>query len=220
MHNKKAIQLIAKIKTTVYQTLDANKATNITVLDVKEQTDVTDYMIICTGTSMRHLQALKDKVVTQIKKMKIMPRGVSNEDNSDWVLIDFGDIIVHIMLAEARKLYDLESLWNRGATKKFAQKILEKSRPSAAAVKKALKIAAPAKARQVLKIKPAAAVKLAATVKKAVKKSPKIKKNIISKTTKEQKGEGMKKAGAKKAPTALKKIAKLKKAMAERSTKK
>ncbi|HBA00493.1 MAG TPA: ribosome silencing factor, partial [Halomonas sp.] len=73
--------------------------------------EVTDLMLIASGTSTRHVAALAQNVVEKAKASGLHPRGVEGGDNADWVLVDLDDIVVHIMLPEARALYDLERLW-------------------------------------------------------------------------------------------------------------
>jgi ribosome-associated protein len=93
-------------------TLDENKGLDIKCMDVRENTDVTDFIVICTATSTRHAQSLMDKVQRQLRDEGIRALGTEGSaQNDDWVLVDFGDIVVHIMLAEAREFYSLEKLW-------------------------------------------------------------------------------------------------------------
>ena len=96
----------------VIDALEGLKAQDIVTLDVMERTSVTDYMIIATGTSSRHVQAVADNVSEKAKAAGMMPLGSEGRGNSDWVLIDLGDVIVHVMTAQAREHYDLERLWS------------------------------------------------------------------------------------------------------------
>lgn len=94
------------------ETLDENKAVDIKEIDVTELTDVTDYIVICTATSNRHSASLADKVERKLRDAGVRSMGTEGVKHPDgWVLIDFGDIVVHIMLAEAREFYSLEKLW-------------------------------------------------------------------------------------------------------------
>lgn len=87
------------------------KALEITELDVKEISSIADRMIVCTGTSNRHVKSIADNVVEECKKHGIQPLGVEGKETSEWVLVDLNSIIVHVMLPTARKFYDLERLW-------------------------------------------------------------------------------------------------------------
>lgn len=100
-----------QLKTLVVDALDDMKAQNITVLDVRGRTSVTDFMIIATGTSSRHVAAVASNVEEKIKKSGVTPNGTEGRSSSDWVLIDLFDVIVHIMTDQARHFYDLERLW-------------------------------------------------------------------------------------------------------------
>ncbi len=92
--------------------LDLRKAERIEVLYVKGQTNIADAMIVVTATSERHAKALSDYVIEKIKEFDLKPLGREGEQNSDWVLLDLGDLIVHIMTAQARERYQLEKLWS------------------------------------------------------------------------------------------------------------
>ena len=94
------------------ETLDENKGIDITDIDVSELTDITEYIVICTATSLRHAHSLADRVIRQLRNSGIRPLSTDGlVENSDWVLIDFDEIVVHIMLAETREFYSLEKLW-------------------------------------------------------------------------------------------------------------
>lgn len=96
----------------VVTTLDENKALQITELDVRELTDITDRMVICSATSKRHASALANKVTIKVKEAGIKPLSITGEEESEWILIDLQDVIVHIMLPETREFYSLEKLWS------------------------------------------------------------------------------------------------------------
>lgn len=103
-----ATEQVAIIK----ETLDENKGLDINNIDVTKLTDVTDYIVICTATSSRHAQTLVDKVTRKMRDVGIRAMGSEGAaPKDDWLLIDFGDVIVHVMLAEAREFYSLEKLW-------------------------------------------------------------------------------------------------------------
>lgn len=98
----------------VLAALEDLKGREVTVLDVRGKTSVTDYMVVASGTSERHVHALADHVVEQVAGHGIRPLGVEGEHSRDWVLVDLGDVIVHLMLPETRNFYQLEKLWQVG----------------------------------------------------------------------------------------------------------
>ena len=91
--------------------LEDVKAQDIQVIDVREKQSITDYMIIATGTSNRQIGAMLDKVREAVKAQGVKPLGEEGKGDSDWVLLDMDDVIVHMMTASARQFYDLERLW-------------------------------------------------------------------------------------------------------------
>ncbi|WP_290793695.1 ribosome silencing factor [Halomonas sp.] len=99
------------LKTLAIDALEDLKAKDITQLDVSHLTSVTDLMVIASGTSSRHISALAGNVVEKAKEAGLQPLGVEGENGADWVLVDLGDVVVHVMLPETRQLYDLERLW-------------------------------------------------------------------------------------------------------------
>ncbi|MDN7133747.1 ribosome silencing factor [Vreelandella profundi] len=102
---------IDTLKSLAVDALEELKARDITHLDVSKLTEVTDLMLIASGTSTRHVAAIAQNVVEKAKAAGLRPLGVEGGDNADWVLVDLGDIVVHVMMPEARLLYDLERLW-------------------------------------------------------------------------------------------------------------
>lgn len=102
---------IDTLKTLAQDALEELKARDIATLDVSRLTSVTDVMMVASGTSTRHVAALADNVVTRAKQNGIPPLGIEGENGADWVLVDLGDVVVHVMLPETRQLYDLERLW-------------------------------------------------------------------------------------------------------------
>ena len=94
------------------RTLDTNKALDIVSIDLKNKSSIADYMIIASGTSSRHIQALSEQVVDKIKLSGIKNCKVEGTESSDWKLIDGIDIIIHIFNPEKRKFYDLEKMWS------------------------------------------------------------------------------------------------------------
>jgi len=105
--------VVEELKNLVTDALDDLKGRNLRCLDVRELTDLIDYMIIVDGTSNRHVRALVNSVVNRCKDNSIKPLGVEGEQPGDWVLIDLTDLVVHVMLPSAREFYDLERLWSK-----------------------------------------------------------------------------------------------------------
>ena len=103
------------LKSLVVESLDDLKAVNTVTLDVTSLTDVMDYLVITSGTSNRHVKSLADNVCMEAKKQGMRPLGVEGEDAGEWVLVDFGDVVVHVMLPATRDFYDLERLWAQPA---------------------------------------------------------------------------------------------------------
>jgi len=93
------------------QALEALKADNIVVLDVRAHASFTDYMIFASGSSTRHVSAIADSVVEAAKATGQPALGIEGEDVGEWVLVDLGDVVVHIMLPDVRLYYELEKLW-------------------------------------------------------------------------------------------------------------
>ena len=99
------------LKDIIIDSLEDIKGIDIRTLDVRELTSVVDFMIVATGASTRQVKALADNVSKKAKEAGFKPISSEGHESADWILIDFGDISVHIMLPEARELYDLERLW-------------------------------------------------------------------------------------------------------------
>lgn len=96
----------------VEDVLEERKGQDIIVLDVIGKTSVTDYMVIVTSTSERHAKSLAEYVLVEVKEKGFKPLGMEGQQGSDWVLLDLGDIILHVMTAQARDFYQLEKLWS------------------------------------------------------------------------------------------------------------
>jgi len=106
--------------------LDDGKAQDIRVLDVRGMTSITDYMVVATGRSARQVKALKDHVLEAARGKNVRPLGVEGENAGEWVLIDFGDVIVHTMRAETRDFYQLEKLWDQSAAEpELTERVLD-----------------------------------------------------------------------------------------------
>jgi ribosome-associated protein len=101
--------------TLVVDALEEVKAKDITVLDVRDMTDVTDYMVVASGTSNRHVKALIENVSDKAKAAGQRPIGVEGEDGGEWVLLDLQDVLVHVMQPKVREFYNLEKLWSLGS---------------------------------------------------------------------------------------------------------
>lgn len=95
----------------VREALEDVKAKDIVELDIKAISNVADAIVIASGTSTRHIKSLADNVAEEARKAGFRPIGVEGERDAEWILIDLGFVVVHVMLPTARKFYDLESLW-------------------------------------------------------------------------------------------------------------
>ena len=102
----------------IIEVLNNSKATNIITLDVRDMTSTVDLMILASGTSTRHVKAISQILIVESKKNKKRPIGVEGEEGSEWVLVDFADILVHVMLPRVREFYNLEKLWSLQPIKK------------------------------------------------------------------------------------------------------
>lgn len=103
---------IEDLKTLVTSTLDDMKAEDILVLDVKDKTSVTDWIIVASGSSSRHVKSMANNLLSVAKEAGVNPLGCEGQEEGEWVLVDLGDVIVHVMQRQAREYYDLESLWS------------------------------------------------------------------------------------------------------------
>lgn len=106
-----------ELKQHAVTALEDLKARDVNVLDVRALTGVTDYMVVASGTSNRHVKSLAEHVAVELKNAGATPLGIEGQDSADWVLVDFGDVVVHVMATEARTFYDLENLWSVPAVK-------------------------------------------------------------------------------------------------------
>ncbi|MFO1467696.1 MAG: ribosome silencing factor [Steroidobacteraceae bacterium] len=108
------------LKDIITAALDDMKALDVKVMDVRGLTDVADYMIIASGTSDRHVRSVAERVVEKAKAAGFRTHGVEGRNDSEWVLIDLTDVIVHVMLPRTREFYGLEKLWDLSAARRSA----------------------------------------------------------------------------------------------------
>jgi len=119
--NRKVTQAKPSLKTVVIDALADMKALEVKVLDVRGLTDIADFMVIASGTSDRHVRSVAQRVVERTKEAGFRPHGVEGQQDSDWVLIDLSEMIVHVMLPRVREFYGLEKLWDMTATQRAAR---------------------------------------------------------------------------------------------------
>ena len=103
-----------KLLETVHAALAELKGRDVAEIDVRGKSSVTDYMVIASGTSTRHVKSIADEVVRFAKRLDVQPLGVEGEGEAEWVLVDLGDVVVHVMLPRVREFYALERLWTVG----------------------------------------------------------------------------------------------------------
>lgn len=104
-----------QLSTLVNEALADMKAQNVVTLDVAGMTSIADRIVVASGTSSRHVKSLADSVIECVKKNGVMPLGVEGDATSEWVLVDLGDVILHVMTPATRQYYDLERLWAIGS---------------------------------------------------------------------------------------------------------
>lgn len=102
------------LRQQVHAALEELKARDIREIDVRGKTGITDYMVIASGTSTRHVKSIADEVIRYAKRIGNPPIGIEGEREAEWVLVDLGDVIVHVMLPRVRETYLLERLWTVG----------------------------------------------------------------------------------------------------------
>ena len=103
---------IVNLKKVIIETLDINKAQDIISIDLKDKSSMADYMIIASGTSSRHIQALSEQVLEKLKDNGVSNSKIEGKDSDEWKLVDGIDLIVHIFHPEKRKFYELEKIWS------------------------------------------------------------------------------------------------------------
>ena len=112
--NQPTIADSARLCDTLIGLLEDGKGLDITRMDVSQLTTMTDFMVVVSGTSSRHVKSLAVNTVDAMREKSVRPRGVEGEDSGEWILLDFGDVIVHVMQKSMREHYDLEGLWQAG----------------------------------------------------------------------------------------------------------
>ena len=100
------------LKNKIVKKLDSNKALDIITIDLEGKSSIADFMIIASGTSSRHIQALSEQVYTELINSGIENCKIEGKDSTDWKLVDGIDLIVHIFNPEKRKFYELEKMWS------------------------------------------------------------------------------------------------------------
>ena len=103
---------ISDLKATILNTLDLNKALDIVSIDLAHKSSMADYMIIASGTSSRHIQALSEQVLEKLKTNGVKNSKIEGKESLDWKLVDGIDLIIHIFNPEKRKFYELEKIWS------------------------------------------------------------------------------------------------------------
>lgn len=105
-------QDISKLKDVISKILDDGKAEDIVIIDLEGKSDIASYMVIASGNSSRHGSSLADRLIKETKLLGEQPSAIEGKSTGDWILLDFGDIIVHIFHPEVREHYNLEKMWS------------------------------------------------------------------------------------------------------------
>ena len=107
---------------TVIEAIGNAKGLNISVLDVRDLTDISDHMVIVTGSSNRHVKSIMNTIVRELRESGQKPIGIEGEQHAQWVLLDYGDVLVHVMTTETREFYNLERLWKHTLRAPYGEK--------------------------------------------------------------------------------------------------
>jgi iojap-like ribosome-associated protein len=116
-----------KLLAAVRAAVEEIKAKDVVEIDVRGKTSVADHLVIASGTSTRHVKSIADEVVKFAKNLGAMPLGVEGEREAEWVLVDLGDVIVHVMLPRVREFYALERLWSVGDQQPYADEGIDEA---------------------------------------------------------------------------------------------
>ncbi len=116
----KVLDAFARLRKLVLDALEDLKAQNISEVDVRGKSSVADLLVVASGTSSRHVKSIADEVVRKAKQAGNPPIGVEGQREAEWVLVDLGDVIVHVMLPRTREFYGLERLWSIGPDSEFS----------------------------------------------------------------------------------------------------
>ena len=106
------MEINTNLKSIILNTLDSNKAIDIISIDLKNKSSMADYMIIASGTSSRHIQALSEQVLEKLRTNGVKNSKIEGKESLDWKLVDGIDLIVHIFNPDKRKFYELEKIWS------------------------------------------------------------------------------------------------------------
>ena len=104
--------MVKSLKNKIITTLEDIKAVDPVAIDVKKISSLADFMVIASGTSNRHIAAISERIIEGLREENISGIKIEGQAGDDWLLVDAGDVIVHLMSSEAREFYDLESLWD------------------------------------------------------------------------------------------------------------
>ena len=101
----------AELKLFVIDKVEDLKAKDVVVLDISERSNIADFMVVCSGTSKTHVKAIAENLVVEAKRANLHINGVEGRESSEWVLVDLGEVILHVMQDKTRDFYELEKLW-------------------------------------------------------------------------------------------------------------